>query len=50
VPVATQSYETAVEAGSILGQRRVGAFRSRLDRWSDAEAVRTLDERLAGLL
>ena len=47
---ATQSYEAAVEAGSVLGQRRVGAFRSRLDRWSDAEAVRNLDERLAGLL
>jgi tetratricopeptide (TPR) repeat protein len=47
---ATQSYETAVEAGSILGQQRVGAFRSRLDRWSDAEAVRRLDEQLAGLL
>ena len=47
---ATQSYEAAVEAGSVLGQRRVGAFRSRLDRWSDAEAVRHLDERLAGLL
>jgi len=47
---ATQSYEAAVEAGSVLGQRRVGAFRSRLDRWSDAEAVRRLDEQLAGLL
>jgi transcriptional regulator with XRE-family HTH domain len=47
---ATQSYAAAVEAGSVLGQRRVGAFRSRLDRWSDAEAVRTLDEQLAGLL
>jgi tetratricopeptide (TPR) repeat protein len=47
---ATQSYEAAVEAGSVLGQRRVRAFRSRLDRWSDAEAVRRLDEQLAGLL
>jgi tetratricopeptide (TPR) repeat protein len=47
---ATQSYEAAVEAGSVLGQRRVGVFRSRLDRWSDAEAVRRLDEHLAGLL
>jgi tetratricopeptide (TPR) repeat protein len=47
---ASQSYAAAVEAGSILGQRRVGAFRSRLDRWSDAEAVRNLDEQLAGLL
>jgi transcriptional regulator with XRE-family HTH domain/tetratricopeptide (TPR) repeat protein len=47
---ATQSYEAVVEAGSVLGQRRVGAFRSRLDRWSDAEAVRNLDEQLAGLL
>jgi tetratricopeptide (TPR) repeat protein len=47
---ATQSYEAAVEAGSVLGQRRVGVFRSRLDRWSDAEAVRRLDEHLAGVL
>ena len=47
---ATQSYEAAVEAGSVLGQRRVGAFRSRLDAWSDTEAVRNLDEQLAGLL
>ena len=47
---ATLSYEAAVEAGSVLGQRRVGVFRSRLDRWSDAEAVRRLDEHLAGLL
>ena len=47
---ATQSYEAAVEVGSVLGQRRVRAFRSRLDRWSDAEAVRRLDEQLAGLL
>jgi tetratricopeptide (TPR) repeat protein len=47
---ATQSYAAAVVAGSVLGQRRVGAFRSRLDRWSDAEAVRRLDEQLAGLL
>jgi tetratricopeptide (TPR) repeat protein len=47
---ATQSYAAAVEAGSVVGQRRVGAFRSRLDRWSDAEAVRRLDEQLAGLL
>jgi tetratricopeptide (TPR) repeat protein len=47
---ATQSYASAVEAGSVLGQRRVGAFRSRLDRWSDTEAVRKLDEQLAGLL
>jgi hypothetical protein len=37
-------------AGSVVGQRRVGEFRSRLDRWSDAEAVRSLDEQLAGLL
>ncbi|HKO84146.1 MAG TPA: hypothetical protein VJ140_06195 [Actinomycetota bacterium] len=47
---ATQSYAAAVEAGSVLGQRRVGAFRSRLDRWSDTEAGRNLDEQLAGLL
>jgi transcriptional regulator with XRE-family HTH domain/tetratricopeptide (TPR) repeat protein len=47
---ATQSYEAAMAAGSVVGQRRVGAFRSRLDRWSDAEAVRNLDELLAGLL
>ena len=47
---AGQSYEAAVEAGSVLGQRRVGAFRSRLDRWGDAEAVRNLDEQLASLL
>ena len=47
---AGQSYEAAVEAGSVLGQRRVGAFRSRLDRWGDAEAVWNLDEQLAGLL
>jgi tetratricopeptide (TPR) repeat protein len=47
---AGQSYVAAVEAGSVLGQRRVGAFRSRLDRWSDAKAVRNLDEQLAGLL
>jgi tetratricopeptide (TPR) repeat protein len=47
---ATQSHEAAVDAGSVLGQRRVGVFRSRLDRWSDAEAVRKLDEQLAGLL
>jgi hypothetical protein len=37
-------------AGSVVGQRRVGVFRSRLDRWSDAEAVRNLDEQLTGLL
>ena len=47
---ATQSYAAAMAAGSVVGQRRVGAFRSRLDRWSDAEAVRRLDEQLAGLL
>jgi tetratricopeptide (TPR) repeat protein len=47
---ATQSYQAAVVAGSVLGQRRVGVFRSRLDRWSDAEAVRRLDEHLAGVL
>jgi hypothetical protein len=47
---ATQSYAAAVEAGSVLGQQRVRAFRPRLDRWSDAEAVRNLDEHLAGLL
>src|SRR4029453_1497868 len=47
---ATQAYAAAVEAGSVLGQRRVGTFRSRLDRWSDTEAVRNLDEQLAGLL
>ena len=47
---ATQSYEAAVEAGSVLGQRRVGAFRPRLDAWSDTETVRNLDEQLAGLL
>jgi hypothetical protein len=47
---AGQSYAAAVEAGSVMGQRRVGAFRSRLDRWSDTEAVRKLDEQLARLL
>jgi transcriptional regulator with XRE-family HTH domain/tetratricopeptide (TPR) repeat protein len=47
---AGQSYEAAMAAGSVIGQRRVGAFRSRLDQWSDAEAVRNLDEQLAGLL
>jgi tetratricopeptide (TPR) repeat protein len=47
---AGQSYDAAMAAGSVVGQRRVGAFRSRLDRWSDAEAVRNLDEQLAGLL
>ena len=47
---ASQSYAAAVEADSILGQQRVQAFRSHLDRWSDAEAVRNLDEQLAGLL
>jgi hypothetical protein len=41
---AGQSYEVAMAASSVVGQRRVGAFRSRLDRWSDAEAVRNLDE------
>jgi hypothetical protein len=48
--LATYSYAAAVEAGSVLGQRRVRRFRSRLDRWSDAEAVRNLDEQLAGFL
>ena len=47
---AAQSYDAAVDAGSVLGQRRVGEFRSRLDRWSDTEAVRNLDEQLARLL
>jgi len=47
---AAQSYEAAIEAGSVLRQRRVGAFRSRLDAWSNTEAVRNLDEQLAGLL
>jgi hypothetical protein len=47
---AGESYEAAMAAGSVVGQRRVRAFRSRLDRWSDAEAVRNLDEQLAGLL
>jgi hypothetical protein len=37
-------------AGSVVGQRRVGEFRSGLDQWSDTEAVRNLDEQLAGLL
>jgi tetratricopeptide (TPR) repeat protein len=47
---AGRSYEAAMAAGSVVGQWRVGEFRSRLDRWSDAEAVRNLDEQLAGLL
>jgi transcriptional regulator with XRE-family HTH domain/tetratricopeptide (TPR) repeat protein len=47
---AGRSYEAAMAAGSVVGQRRVGMFRSRLDRWSDAEAVRNLDEQLTGLL
>jgi tetratricopeptide (TPR) repeat protein len=47
---AGQSYEAAMAAGSVVGQRRVGEFRSGLDRWSDTQAVRNLDEQLAGLL
>jgi tetratricopeptide (TPR) repeat protein len=47
---AGQSYEAAMAAGSVVGQRRVGEFRSGLDQWSDTEAVRNLDDQLAGLL
>jgi hypothetical protein len=47
---AGQSFDAAMAAGSVVGQRRVGEFRSRLDQWSDAEAVRNLDEQLTGLL
>jgi tetratricopeptide (TPR) repeat protein len=47
---AGQSYEAAMAAGSVVGLRRVGTFRSGLDRWSDTEAVRNLDEQLASLL
>jgi transcriptional regulator with XRE-family HTH domain len=47
---AGQSYEVAMAAGSVIRQRRVGEFRSGLDQWSDTEAVRNLDEQLAGLL
>jgi tetratricopeptide (TPR) repeat protein len=47
---AGRSFEAAMAAGSAVGQWRVGEFRPRLDRWSDAEAVRNLDEQLAGLL
>jgi tetratricopeptide (TPR) repeat protein len=47
---ASQSYEAAMAAASVVRQRRVGEFRSRLDSWSDADAVRNLDEQLAGLL
>jgi transcriptional regulator with XRE-family HTH domain/tetratricopeptide (TPR) repeat protein len=47
---AGRSYEAAMAAGSVVGQWRVGEFRSQLDRWSDAEAVRNLDEQLGGLL
>jgi hypothetical protein len=37
-------------AGSVVGQRRVGEFRSHLDQWSDTTAVRNLDDQLTGLL
>jgi tetratricopeptide (TPR) repeat protein len=47
---AGQSYEAAMAAGSVVGQRRVGEFRSGLDQWSDTAAVRNLDDQLAGLL
>jgi transcriptional regulator with XRE-family HTH domain len=47
---AGQSYEAAMAAGSVVGQRRVGKFRSGLDQWSDTAAVRNLDEQFAGLL
>ena len=47
---AGQSYEVALAAGSVIGQRRVGEFRSGLDQWSNTEAVRNLDEQLAELL
>ena len=47
---AGQSFEAAMTAGSVVGQLRVGEFRSGLDQWSDTEAVRNLDDQLAGLL
>ena len=47
---AGQSFEAALAAGSVVGQRRVGEFRSCLDQWSDTAAVRNLDDQLGGLL